>query len=278
MKNLYKLVILLAFFSCNRGIDNTVMLMTFNIRLDTEKDGENRWDKRKESMINLLNNYKPSIIGIQEGLPHQVEYLDSALKNYAFIGVGRDNGRKEGEFSAIFYDSLLFKVTNSSTFWLSEFPDSVSFGWDAACRRICTYGLFESRSTHQQFWVFNTHFDHVGSVAREKSAQLILSKIKELNRNGFPVVLMGDFNSTNESKAVQSICFEMNDSYTISDEQPNGPKGTFNGFNPSILPVDRIDYIFVSGFRVSSYYNIDDRRNDGFFISDHFPVLVELQN
>ena len=148
----------------------------------------------------------------------------------------------------------------------------------AACRRICTYGLFENTSTHQKFWVFNTHFDHVGTVAREKSAQLILSKIKELNRSKIPVVLMGDFNSTNESKAVLTICLEMKDSYNISDERTNGPKGTFNGFNPSNLPVDRIDYIFVSGFRVSSYYNIDDRRNDGFFISDHFPVLVELQN
>lgn len=276
MKNIFRLIILLAFFSCNRSIDNTVKLMSFNIRLDTERDGENRWDKRKESMVNLLNNYKPSIIGIQEGLPHQVEYLDSVLKNYSFIGVGRDNGKNEGEYSAIFYDNLLFKVTNNSTFWLSEFPDSLSFGWDAACKRICTYGLFENTITHQQFWVFNTHFDHVGTVAREKSAQLILSRIKELNRNGLPVILMGDFNSTNESKPIQTICLTMNDSYTISEALPNGPKGTFNGFNPSILPEDRIDYIFVSGFGVWSYTSINDRRADGFFISDHFPVLVEL--
>jgi len=252
-------------------------VLTYNIRLDTEQDGVNRWDNRKESMVELVNRYSPAIFGVQEALYHQVCYLDSALKKYTYIGVGRDDGKKAGEFSAIFFDSTRLRVIAHSTFWLSEHPDSVSLGWDAACRRVCTYGLFEDMLSHKKFWVFNTHFDHVGKVARKNSAELIVNRINELNGDNLPVIAMGDFNSNPADEPVKILASTLADGLTCSQKPLNGPVGTFNGFNPEYLPDERIDYIFVLKVRVLTYSHLTDRRENGLLISDHLPVLAEVE-
>ena len=148
--------------------------MTYNIRYATERDGVNAWSNRKAFLSDQIKFYSPDVFGIQEGLLRQVSYLDSALTQYQYIGVGRDDGKEKGEFSAIFYDTEKLKVIENSTFWLSETPEKISIGWDAAMERICTYALFENLVSGQKFYVFNTHFDHIGKVAREKSADLIL--------------------------------------------------------------------------------------------------------
>ena len=134
--------------------------MTYNIRYDTVDDGDNAWDFRKARVAGLLSFYEPDVLGLQEAEYHQVRYLRDALPRYRYIGVGRDDGRTGGEFSAIFYDSGRLKLLEDGTFWLSDTPAVPSLGWDAALKRVCTYARFEDRATSRQFWVFNTHFDH----------------------------------------------------------------------------------------------------------------------
>ena len=134
--------------------------MTFNIRYDNPSDGADNWVHRKQDMLDFILKLKPSVFGIQEGLAHQVGYLDSGLSGYKYFGVGRDDGKEKGEYCAIFYHVDQHELIKSGTFWLSETPHQISVGWDAAMERICTYGMLEDKSNGQKFWVFNTHFDH----------------------------------------------------------------------------------------------------------------------
>lgn len=254
-----------------------IKIMTFNIRLDLAQDAENKWENRKESLADLLSFYYPGIIGIQEGLYHQVNYIDSRLEDFTYIGVGRDDGKRKGEYSAIIFDSTQFSVLTASTFWLSEHSDSVSMGWDAAYIRICTYGLFEYKPTQEKFWVFNTHFDNKGELSRENSAALILQKIESINIDDLPLIVMGDLNSFSESKPIQILKSKLNDARAVSINRPYGPEGTFTGFNPNELIVDRIDYIFITNMNVLSFVHIDDKRKDNYFISDHLPVMSTLE-
>src|SRR5690606_37171259 len=168
-----------------------VNVMSFNIRLDTESDGENRWDKRKEQVAGLIKYYAPDFVGGQEVMHHQLEFLLKNLPKYAHVGVGRDDGKQGGEYSPVMYNKEKFELVQGGTFWLSPTPDSVSFGWDAVCRRVCSYGIFKEKLTGQHLFVLNTHFDHVGEIAREASARLILQKITEINTRNFPVILTG---------------------------------------------------------------------------------------
>ena len=252
-------------------------IMSYNIRYDNTWDVENSWVIRKNKVTQIFIQYAPSIIGIQEGLLKQVQYIDSCLTNYGYVGVGRDDGKEQGEFCAIYFDTTRYSVLNDSTFWLSETPDIISVGWDAALERICTYGLFKDRKTAEEFWVFNTHFDHMGARAREQSSGLILKMIKKINRRSLPLILMGDFNSIPNSPPVNKIKTDLNDALQISLEELQGPRGTFNGFNADLSIEKRIDYIFTGNFKVLSYIHIDDRLNNNRHISDHLPVMVKIQ-
>ncbi|HNU60249.1 MAG TPA: endonuclease/exonuclease/phosphatase family protein, partial [Aquaticitalea sp.] len=136
----------------------------------------------------------PDVLGVQEAMPNQMKDMDSLLVDYGFVGVGRDDGKDLGEYSAIFYHKHKLRIVESATFWLSQTPDKVSMGWDAACNRVCTYALFEDKVSNEQFWVFNTHFDHIGVEARKNSTLLILDKIEQITGGNKPVFLMGDFN------------------------------------------------------------------------------------
>ena len=251
-------------------------LMTYNIKYDNTKDTVNNWNDRKESLVNLIRHYKPSFIGTQEALHHQVNYIDNELTNFSFVGVGRDDGKQKGEYTSIHYDHTKFKVLVSNTFWLSKTPEKVSVGWDAALERICTYGLFENLKTKERFYVFNTHFDHMGEKAREKSAKLILKKIKEINDENLPIVLMGDFNLRPKEKPIQQIKSKMQDGKEVTEHPFYGPEGTFNGFDWNMELDHRIDYIFVKKFKVKSYMHIDDRMQNNKHISDHLPALITL--
>ena len=253
------------------------LFISYNIRYDNNWDVENSWSIRKNKICQILIDYNPSIFGIQEGLLNQVNFIDSSLMKYDYVGVGRDDGKIKGEFCAIFYDSTRYSVDNHSTFWLSETPDIVSVGWDAALERICTYGLFIDKDSGRKFWVFNTHFDHLGVIARNKSSALIVKKIKETNFQSFPVILMGDFNSIPDSNPIKIIQTDLQDALQISMENLKGPKGTYNGFD-SELPIEkRIDYIFTKKLKVLSYIHIDSRLNKNRHISDHLPVMIEIQ-
>lgn len=254
----------------------TLKVMTYNIRLNTELDGENAWPKRKDFVVDLIKFYEPDIFGIQEGKPEQVEYLAGALTEYAYFGIGRDEGKDE--HSAVFYKKERFKVTGGHTFWLSETPEKTSKGWDAAFPRICSYGLFFDRATKNHFWVFNTHLDHRGETARREGAKLILSRVKALNQKNYPVILTGDFNATSDSEVIRTIETEFEDAKSLSVNRPYGPEGTFNAFNFDKPAGSRIDYIFIKKpvkWTVKKYAVLSDSR-DRRFPSDHFPVLAEI--
>jgi endonuclease/exonuclease/phosphatase family metal-dependent hydrolase len=254
----------------------SMRVMSYNIRLDLASDSLNSWTHRKASFFSLIDFYQPEIFGVQEALPDQMTDISQTLKQYRFVGVGRDDGNNKGEYSAIFYDTTLYKVIIENTFWLSETPEKPSLGWDAAYKRICSYALFETKIGGKQFWVFNTHFDHIGVQARQNSALLVLKKIEELNAANLPLIFMGDLNSAAQSKSVALLSEKMHDAYLISQKKPYGPIGTFNAFDAQKIVNERIDYIFISGFDVDNYMHIDDKRNDNYFISDHLPVLATL--
>jgi endonuclease/exonuclease/phosphatase family metal-dependent hydrolase len=254
----------------------SLKLMTYNIRYDNPNDGENHWELRKRWMANQIKFVEPEVLGIQEGLFHQVSFLDDALPEYTYIGVGRNDGKTEGEYSAIFYKSQTLNVITQSTFWLSTTPDVPSKGWDAALERICTYALFERKKTKEKFWVFNTHFDHLGDTARINSVDLIISKINKLNIECLPVFLMGDLNLEPNSEPIKKLSKEMIDTRYFSTALVFGPQGTFNGFKHNESVVRRIDYIFTGkkGAEILKYGVLSDSK-DKKYPSDHLPVVIE---
>ena len=253
-------------------------MMTYNIRFDNPGDGENSWTNRKEYWVSQVAFYEPDIFGIQEALPNQVTDIASLFPKYNYVGIGRD-GIDKGESSNIFFKKNRFKVLEENTFWLSETPDKITKGWDAALNRVCTYVLLKDSKTNQRFWVFNTHLDHMGELAKTNSILLILSKIKEINTKNYPVFLMGDFNSEPTAERIINLKKEMNDSRDISDEKPFGPSGTFNGFKNNNAVTKLIDYIFLSKdnlYKVNKYAVLSDSK-DLKYPSDHLPVYIELQ-
>lgn len=263
-------------------LSDGIQVMTYNIRYDNPDDGINSWDKRKERLSNLIEFYSPAILGIQEGLHHQVTYLDKKLKNYSWIGVGRNDGKLKGEFSAIYYDTTKVSLVENSdnTFWLSETPHKPSKSWDAALPRIVTSGKFRIKHGSKTFSVLNTHFDHRGDTARVNSAKLIINKISK-QQNGEPVLVMGDFNSTPQSQPYRILSDNKNglrDAMGISDIAPIGPNFTYEGFSvQSNKNKRRIDHIFVSnGIDVNSFGIISSFR-DGRYPSDHLPVISEVE-
>lgn len=249
--------------------------LTYNIRLNVASDGENQWDLRKEAMIDQLNFVAPSFFGIQEGKPEQVEYLNDNLSNFNFIGEGRDGGNK-GEYSAIFYNKNELEIVNQGTFWLSKTPNKVSKGWDAAFPRVCTYGLFKDKNTQEEFWVFNTHFDHIGEMARLESVKLILKQIKKLTKNTYPVIFMGDLNAMPESKTIVKLNKKMIDA-KLDATIVFGPNGTFNAFKFEENLDVRIDYIFTNKKVNTLKYAVLNNFINNRFISDHFPVYIQFQ-
>jgi len=253
-----------------------VELITYNIRMNTPADGEHAWPHRKENVFALFRFHGADIFCVQEALPGQMDDLASAYPGFAYEGVGRDDGSREGEFSAIFYRLDRFRKIDGGTFWLSETPGKCSFGWDAACRRICTWVKLQETETTRILHVFNTHFDHVGSEARKNSAALILQKIASITGGEGHVVLCGDLNLPPDSAPITLIKKSLHDAFQVSKTPPYGSVATFHGFTYDDAPGERIDYVFVSDkIRVTRYGALTYSRDRTFF-SDHLPVLVTL--
>jgi endonuclease/exonuclease/phosphatase family metal-dependent hydrolase len=267
------IVLLMSVFSNAQ----TLKVITYNIRLDVDSDGANAWSFRKDYFTSQIQFYNPDIFGVQEAKPNQVIDISKALLDYNNVGIGRD-GIGQGESSNIFYKKERFTVKESNTFWLSETPNIISKGWDAAYNRVCTYALFKDLKTKKLFWLFNTHLDHIGEQARTKGIELILSKIKELNTKKYPVILMGDLNSEPQEERILLLKKEMDDARAVSIDKPFGPSGTFNNFKHN-EPVTRlIDYIFISKnsiLKVKKYAVLSDSK-DLKYPSDHLPVYVEI--
>ncbi len=255
-----------------------LQVMSFNIRYNNTGDGVNAWPNRVEMVNGLLNFYEPDIFGLQEALYEQITDIHKALPEYEWIGVGRDDGDKAGEFAPLFFNTRKFIRIENGHFWLAENCEQAELGWDAACKRIVTWGKFQSKVSGKRFFVLNTHFDHVGVEARKNSALLIRDKIEELTQGSqLPVILTGDFNLTDETEPILMIKKYLNDSREISQQAPYGPVGTFNGFKPGSEGNNRIDYLFVSDeIKVLKYATLSDSK-EGRTPSDHLPVFVKLQ-
>ncbi len=256
------------------GQDAPLSVMSYNIRLDTDSDGENAWPKRRDFLVSQVRYHAPDLMGTQEVLPRQLDWLKTQLTDYTALGVGREGGN-QGEYSALFYRSDRLELQDGGTFWLSTKPEEISVGWDAALPRICTYGRFRDLRTGADFLAFNTHFDHVGELARRESARLLLRKIDSLNTGKLPVVLTGDLNLTPDTEPIALFTESLIDAYTAAPIRL-GPEGTFTGFNYGEPADRRIDYILVSpGVRVDKFATLTDAVNRR-YPSDHFAVVASL--
>ncbi len=257
--------------------DVSYKVATYNIRYDAVQDTANAWKNRAPVIQRLILFNEIDIFGIQEGLHHQVEDLDSLLPDHTYIGAGRDDGAQKGEYSAIFYNQLKFEVLESATFWLSETPERPSKSWDASLPRICTWAVIKHRESNTMMFVFNTHFDHIGKIARVNSATLLHKKIQEIAKNA-PVILMGDFNAEPGSEVYATLMSNnFNDAFNISETPHFGPEASFNGFNFSEIPTRRIDFIFVNNYFTVLRHAILNNHYSLKYPSDHFPVLTEIK-
>ena len=257
---------------------NSIDVMSYNIRLGSADDGENHWNIRKDKLKDLINYYEADFIGMQEAQKPQIEYLLENNSLHGFLGKPRDEG-ENSEFSCIFYLKNKYKVLQQDTFWLSETPEKSTKSWDAAYPRIVTYGLFENIKTKKKIWVLNTHFDHVGVVAKQKSAEIILKKIKQLQgKQNLPVVLTGDFNSFKTDTWMQPLLNNLQEASSHSITKPYGGTATWNAFNFKEKPVDQIDFIFSSKNNtvIKKFRTITDFY-DFKYPSDHLPIISRIE-
>ncbi|WP_220399541.1 endonuclease/exonuclease/phosphatase family protein [Filimonas effusa] len=259
---------------------STMKVASFNLRLNIAFDSANAWPHRKEMVKDLIRYHQFDVFGVQEALADQMRDLD-AMGTYAHVGVGRNDGKEGGEFSAIFYDKEKYELVKSGNFWLSPTPEIPSKGWDAAYIRICTWARLSEKTTGKEFYFFNTHFDNEGVLARENSAKMILEKIHQLSDRNTPVIITGDFNSSPETSAYGTIVKQFRDAKLVSQTQPYGPDSTFQDFKyhnwTKVVTEGRIDFVFVNdNIEVLNYAVLTDSR-DLRFPSDHFPVVCVIR-
>ena len=263
----------------------SMRVMTYNIRYENQWDtGAISWANRREFIASTILFHKAEIIGMQEVLHSQLMYFDSVLTDFTHVGIGREDGREKGEYAPIFFNKKLFEHLEDSIFWLSPTPDKVSKGWDAALERICTWVWLKDKRNGKIFFVFNTHFDHIGVQAREESAKLILHQMKRIAGNT-PIILTGDFNTAENTMSINVLTgrvkekeFFLRDAMHASALPHHGSSKTFCGFDLKKGVIgDRIDYIFVSRhFTVLTHATLADFKEDH-FPSDHFPVFSEMK-
>lgn len=259
-----------------------IKVMSWNIRLDTPADGQNQWKYRKSGVCDLIMNESPDLLGVQEALHNQMKDMRNGLKGYKSIGVARDDGKKAGEYSAVFYKKSRLRSMRSGTFWLSETPDQPgSRGWDAACNRVVTWSVFRDKETGREFLMMNTHFDHVGDTARIESAALIIRKSASLSGK-LPVILTGDFNVTDRHRAYRILTWADNeivftDTRKSAGAEISGPEYTFVGFSDQFEASDQIDFIFATYQFMVLSHKIPDFRKGMRYLSDHLPVAVILE-
>jgi len=255
----------------------TFHIASYNLRMDTPSDSLDSWEHRKAKVNSLIRFHDFDIFGTQEGFHHQIMDIIKP-GDYAYTGVGRDDGKDAGEHSAIIYKKDRFLVLDKGDFWFSETPEIPGKGWDATCcNRICSWAKFKDITSGKEFYFFNVHYDHQGREAQRQSSLLLMKKIREIAK-GYPVICTGDFNSTPDSKPIQIIYEDglLNDSYKVTLQPPYGTTGTFNSFNVYAEMKDRIDYIWVSkDFMVYKYGVLNDVQY-GHFPSDHFPVMINV--
>jgi endonuclease/exonuclease/phosphatase family metal-dependent hydrolase len=254
--------------------------MTFNVRYDNPHDSLNAWTYRKVHAANCIAFYGVDIAGLQEALRHQIQDFTSCLPDYGYLGVGRDDGKERGEYSAILYNKKRLDVLKNETFWLSEHPETPGEkGWDAACPRVVTWALLRDKASGKEFYVFNTHFDHIGKTARRESSKMLLTKVKEIAQ-GKNAIITGDFNATADDEVIEMLTDKTNpDSFTDTRTVAPiryGADYTWHGFGRG-KSRSIIDFIFVKGNNIKVRKNgILSEKPDNTYLSDHNPVLCTL--
>jgi endonuclease/exonuclease/phosphatase family metal-dependent hydrolase len=256
-------------------------VMTFNLRLSAAKDGDNGWEHRKDFALARIKKCDPDLLGVQEGLPDQVDYLAQNLPGHKQIGVGREDGARKGEFSAIYVRADRFTIHDSGTFWLSEMPDKAgSKSWDSALPRIVTWAKLTYKGQEAFDFVYlNTHWDHRGQQARIESAKLMRRWVRE-HAGNLPVIMTGDLNSREESPQYKHLLGDGPDVWTDTYRQvhPTREKeeATFHGFKGTKVG-PRIDFILHSRQFRTVAAEIDRAERNGRYPSDHYPVWAEME-
>ena len=254
----------------NEGTEG-LKVMSYNIRLGSANDGTNSWSLRYTATGEMLEDQAPDVFGVQEALDYQVRYINE-MCGYEYVGVGRENGKKEGEHMAIFWNKKSVSMLKWGTFWLSETPQKPSKGWDAACFRTATWALMKDKKTGRKFYFVNTHLDHEGKEAQKNGLKLIVDRIDEINPEGYPMVLTGDFNMKPDDPNLAELDSKMQSTRKIAAVTDN--HDTYNGWGRGS---GIIDYIYVSGFSsCPEYQTVVKRYRDRKFVSDHYPVSARL--
>ena len=249
-------------------------VMSYNIRLGSATDGTNSWMYRCPATLEMLEDQKPDVIGLQEALRDQVMFIEEFTKDYDYVGVGREDGKKEGEHMAIFWNKKTVKLMKWGTFWLSETPEKPSMGWDAACYRTATWALMKDKRTGEKFYFVNTHLDHVGAEARKNGLKLIVECIGQINPEGYPMVLTGDFNIKPSAPELKDLdaCMKSARKVALTTDSHN----TFNNWGKAKSDMI-IDYIYISGFSSClEYHTVTKKYAQRTYISDHYPIFARL--
>lgn len=250
-------------------------VMSFNIRYGTANDGDNHWLKRREQLFELLRAQRADIIGVQEALRGQLDEIVQAVPGYAFVGVGRADGRQAGEYAAVLYRIDRFRVRRSDTFWFSDTPGIVkSVSWGNRIERVCTWAYVEDR-LGPSFFVYNVHLDHESQPSRERSAALLLATIAARDPRA-PAIVTGDFNAGEQNPATTAMRASFQDTFRLRfpDERE---AGTFNGFKSGQTAGDKIDYVFVEPGTEVLDAAIVRTAQGGRYPSDHFPVTARVR-
>ncbi len=278
MKKLSLIALLMATTFAAQATD-TLRVLSFNIRYNNAGDGINAWPNRKDLAASVFADHDVDFAGLQEALIGQIDDLQERLPRFAWVGVGRDDGKEKGEFSPIFYRKDRYEVLDSGTFWLSKTPKVVaSKDWDAAITRIATWAKFKEIETGKEIMFVNTHFDHVGEISRQESAKVIAAEMTKI-ADGLPTLLTGDFNTPLGSKGIQTILdLKTPKLYNTQDQSATSHFGgiaSTNGFKES-APRPYIDFVFATKhFEVLKHGFLTLKQGD-VYVSDHWPVWTEL--
>ncbi len=254
--------------------ENRMKVMSFNVLCGGQ--GERAWDKRVSLVVRAIRSAEPELFGVQEAHHDWMKALTAAFPDYGYVGVGRDDGKKKGEYSAVFYLKEKFDVLDKGNFWLSETPEKPGKGWDAACVRVCSWAKLRDKGTEKEFVFMNTHLDHVGTMAMQNGAELIAERGTEIGGDA-PVIVTGDFNVTPDSapcKAIKDKGFV--DCRDAAAETDRGP--TYHGYLPDGDPHQApIDYVFVKGDIFVRRFRVIKKMIDGMYPSDHHPVVADIE-
>lgn len=270
--------------------NNTIRLMTFNILVDRRTDKPYSWEYRRNQIVALLKYYNPDIFCLQEALEHQKDYLAKCFPQYECFGIGRNDGKIDGEQVPIFHRKNMFKLKAQGHFWLSETPHIAgSIGWDAKCPRTVIWKQLHHETMKQPFIIANTHYDHIGKIANKNSAKVLQHELSSIEPRGI-TLLCGDFNSSEQTPAYKEILScGFTDSSTAKEVVCYGMPFTYHRFLMDQYKTDlfriqqehdrvfrTIDHVFHCGeIKILRYGILGDNRS-GIYPSDHCPVLCDI--